>query len=291
MAGLAGAARYARGRRPVRSEILAQRAARGIDELVEAERRDVMTIQHHPSDELLTAFAAGTLDQGQHVAIATHLLGCSHCRGWMHAMEHVGGKVLADLAPTAMSRDAFARIEARLHEPVQATKPAARSVRASLDDVAGLPAFVRRYPAGPWKWIAPRVHLRPTSTLADDVAADAAVVDSVATTAMPMSFEQAQLGANVTDPLLSRRRWPNGPGTEGHRIRGATQSACYGHATDGLSAYYPGRISTVTAIFPARIFKILCGFFRPEFSYIFSDHSRLQHLPRLLQPKSWLPLF
>jgi hypothetical protein len=49
---------------------------------------------------------------------------------------------------------------------------------------------------------------------------DAAVVDSVATAAMRMSFEQAQLGANVTDPLLSRRRWPNGPGTEGHRIRG-----------------------------------------------------------------------
>ena len=113
------------------------------------------------------------------------------------------------------------------------------------------------------------------------VATDAAVVDSVATTAMRMSFEQAQLGANVTDPLLSRRRWPNGPGTEGDRIRGkwgAPQSACYGHATGGLSAYYPGRISTVTAIFPARIFKILCGFFRPEFSYIFSDHSRLQHL-------------
>ena len=120
-----------------------------------------MTIQHHPSDELLTAFAAGTLDQGQHVAIATHLVRCSHCRGWMHSMEHVGGKVLADLSPTAMSHDAFARIEARLNEPVQAAKPAARSVPASLDDVAGLPAFVRRYPAGPWKWIAPRVHLRP----------------------------------------------------------------------------------------------------------------------------------
>jgi hypothetical protein len=104
------------------------------------------------------------------------------------------------------------------------------------------------------------------------VPADAAVVDGVATTAMPMSFEQAQFGANVTDPLLSRRRWPNGPGTEGHRIRGkrgAPQSACYGHATDGLSVYYPGRISTVTAIFPARIFKVLCGFFRPEFFYIF----------------------
>jgi hypothetical protein len=43
--------------------------------------------------------------------------------------------------------------------------------------------------------------------------------------------------------------------------RGAPQSACYGHATGGLSAYYPGGFSTVTAIFPARIFKILCGFF------------------------------
>ena len=36
-----------------------------------------------------------------------------------------------------------------------------------------------------------------------------------------------------------------------------------------------GGFSTVTAIFPARIFKILCGFFRPEFSYIFSGSARL----------------
>jgi hypothetical protein len=141
-------------------------------------------------------------------------------------------------------------------------------------------ACARRSKSGP-TWPArahrarsPRRSQDAAAAVGEVVAADAAVVDSVATTAMPMSFEQAQLGANVTDPLLSRRRWPNGPGTEGHRIRGkrgAPQSACYGHATDGLSSYYPGRISTVTAIFPARIFKILCGFFRPEFSYIFSS--------------------
>jgi putative transcriptional regulator len=35
-----------------------------------------MIIQHHPSDELLLAYSAGSLDQGQHVAIATHLLQC-----------------------------------------------------------------------------------------------------------------------------------------------------------------------------------------------------------------------
>ena len=65
---------------------------------------------------------------------------------------------------------------------------------------------------------------RPAAAVGEVVAADAAVVDSVATTAMRMSFEQAQLGANVTHPLLSRRRWPNGPGTEGHRTRG--KSGC-----------------------------------------------------------------
>jgi putative transcriptional regulator len=120
-----------------------------------------MTIQHHPSNELLAAFAAGTLDQGQHVAIATHLVGCSHCRDWMHSMEHVGGSVLESLSPTAMSGGALARIEARLNEPAQAAKHPVLSAQATLDDVPGLPAFVRRYAAEPWKWIAPRVHLRP----------------------------------------------------------------------------------------------------------------------------------
>ena len=78
---------------------------------------------------------------------------------------------------------------------------------------------------------------------------------------------------NVTDPLLTRRGWPNGPGTEGNRIRGkrgAPQSACYWHAIGGLSAYYLGRISTVTAIFPARIFKVLYGFSDLSYPHIFS---------------------
>lgn len=57
-----------------------------------------MTIQHHPDESMLAAFAAGTLDPGQHVAIATHLVSCPHCRGFVRSMEHVGGAVLSDLA-------------------------------------------------------------------------------------------------------------------------------------------------------------------------------------------------
>ena len=120
-----------------------------------------MTIRHHPPDELLTGFAAGVLDLGQHVAIATHLVGCAHCRAAARAMEHVGGAVLAGLPPTAMSSGAFAAVEARLGEAVAvgAATPARRP--AGLADVPGLPEFVRGYPASGWKWIAPKVHLRP----------------------------------------------------------------------------------------------------------------------------------
>lgn len=117
-----------------------------------------MTIHHHPPEEWLVSFAAGLLDLGQHVAIATHLVGCAHCRGLVRSMEHVGGAMLTGLPPTAMSAAALAKVEARLNDLAPASLPPRA---AGLADVAGLPRFVREYSAGPWKWIAPKVHIRP----------------------------------------------------------------------------------------------------------------------------------
>lgn len=119
-----------------------------------------MTIHHHPSDELLTAFAAGALDLGQHVAVATHLVACPHCRVMVRVMEQVGGAVLASLPPTEMSAGAFALVEAQLGGVAPAAPRPARA-GSELADVPGLPRFVRDYPAAKWKWIAPKVHLRP----------------------------------------------------------------------------------------------------------------------------------
>ena len=119
-----------------------------------------MSIEHHPTDTLLAAFAAGTLDHGQHVAIATHLVSCPQCRSFMRSMEHVGGSVLTSLPPAVMSNDALAKAEARLNEPVL---PAVADLSPTVPEteVPGLPKFVRRYRFGNWKWIAPSVHLRP----------------------------------------------------------------------------------------------------------------------------------
>ena len=119
-----------------------------------------MSIEHHPTNSMLAAFAAGTLDHGQHIAIATHLVSCPQCRAFMRSMEQVGGAVLASLPPAAMSNGALAAVEARLNEPV---RPAAADITPTVPEteVPGLPKFVRRYRFGNWKWIAPSVHLRP----------------------------------------------------------------------------------------------------------------------------------
>jgi len=119
-----------------------------------------MSIEHHPTDSMLAAFAAGTLDHGQHIAIATHLVSCPQCRSFMRSMEHVGGSVLTSLPPAAMSSEALAKAEARLNEPVL---PAAVYTAPTVPEteVPGLPKFVRRYEFGNWKWIAPSVHVRP----------------------------------------------------------------------------------------------------------------------------------
>lgn len=119
-----------------------------------------MTIQHHPDDSMLTAFAAGTLDLGQHVAIATHMAACPQCRGWARAMEQIGGAVLTSLPPATMSNGALARVEARLNAPANPVK-AETAAAEPMVAIASIPKFVRRYRFGDWQWIAPRVHLRP----------------------------------------------------------------------------------------------------------------------------------
>lgn len=119
-----------------------------------------MSIQHHPSDDLLSAFAAGMLDPGQHVAVATHLAACAQCRAAVRNFERVGGALLAALPPAPMSAHALSAVEARLNE-IAPPRVAVAPPSVSEAEVPGLPAFVRRYRFGAWKWIAPHVHLRP----------------------------------------------------------------------------------------------------------------------------------
>ena len=66
-----------------------------------------MTINHHPSEDLLLAYAAGDLGEAWSLLIATHLALCPVCRGAVRDAEAIGGALIDELAPEELSRDAL----------------------------------------------------------------------------------------------------------------------------------------------------------------------------------------
>ena len=83
-----------------------------------------MTIRHHPEDALLADCAAGSLDSAMSLILATHLSFCTQCREAVSLHERIGGVLLEDLPPVAMSEDALSKTLARLDQRVPDVSPA-----------------------------------------------------------------------------------------------------------------------------------------------------------------------
>ena len=67
-----------------------------------------MTIAHHPSDLTLAAFAAGTLDEGRGLVVATHLATCAACRKAVRSFSRMpprAGIALEDGEQSPMAAD------------------------------------------------------------------------------------------------------------------------------------------------------------------------------------------
>ena len=73
-----------------------------------------MSATYHPSDELLWSHAAGADDPATSLLLASHLSYCPKCRGEMSILESVGGALLRDMPPLAMTDDALATMIARV---------------------------------------------------------------------------------------------------------------------------------------------------------------------------------
>lgn len=111
--------------------------------------------KHHPSDALLLAYAAGGLDEGQSLAVATHIQLCPSCRRRLRQLEALGGAILEDLPPEPVSDAALRRTLAHLDDP----PPVAAAPSALDDDGLDLPAPLRAYTRAlgttRWRTIAP----------------------------------------------------------------------------------------------------------------------------------------
>ncbi len=106
-------------------------------------------IAHHPSDFTLARLAAGTLDAGPQLVVATHFSGCERCRGGLRSFEAVGGAMLDGAPPTRLSPDAFARALKRLDETELPAEPAPRVRHPDL------PPPLNAYEIGSWRLVRP----------------------------------------------------------------------------------------------------------------------------------------
>jgi putative transcriptional regulator len=73
---------------------------------------------HHPPEELLLDYAAGSADEPTALMLATHLALCPECRDAVARFESVGGAMLESIEPATVPPDALDSLLARLDEPV-----------------------------------------------------------------------------------------------------------------------------------------------------------------------------
>ncbi|MEM7562204.1 MAG: ChrR family anti-sigma-E factor [Pseudomonadota bacterium] len=59
--------------------------------------------KHHPTEEQLTAFAAGSLPLSQALCISTHLEHCPHCLQKLQRLNQVGSELMQQLKPAPTS--------------------------------------------------------------------------------------------------------------------------------------------------------------------------------------------
>jgi putative transcriptional regulator len=122
-----------------------------------------MTINHHPSDATLAAYASGTLDQARGLVVATHLALCAQCRKAVHGFEEAGGAMLEDAEPVAMSPGALQRAMAALG-PLDVISPVPGNATAASE----FPEPLSCYNLGPWRWIGRGVQWRSVDVESDD---------------------------------------------------------------------------------------------------------------------------
>jgi putative transcriptional regulator len=116
-------------------------------------------IQYHPHSELLLAHAAGSLESGPSLLVATHVERCPHCQTRVRDFEAVGGAMLEALEPALLAPEALARTLARIDGPAAAVATSGRAgalrVRAHLPEGLPWPRSMRGCTIKRWRWLGP----------------------------------------------------------------------------------------------------------------------------------------
>jgi putative transcriptional regulator len=120
-------------------------------------------IAHHPGEELIAAYAAGTLDEASALALATHITLCPRCRKHHADLEALGGALIEDMVSEPLAENALANTLARVRDEPRlavANRPQINKATPLL------PLPLQFYVGGDidaakWKPLGPGIHHMP----------------------------------------------------------------------------------------------------------------------------------
>ena len=98
-------------------------------------------IHHHLNDEMILAYAAGSLPLGHALLVACHLEACPHCAARLAEAEAVGGAMVEWCEETSVSDDLYDRLLVDLEMDPGKDRVLAESKPRSLDGPGNMPGF------------------------------------------------------------------------------------------------------------------------------------------------------
>lgn len=111
-----------------------------------------MNPRHHPSPDILAAYASGTLAPGFGLVVGAHVETCAVCRAQVAACEAASGAALKALPLETVGDDALARVMSRIDAAP------AREARVEAGPL------LERLPLKPKRWVAPGVWVAAVDT-------------------------------------------------------------------------------------------------------------------------------
>jgi putative transcriptional regulator len=85
----------------------------------------ITSTNHHPDENMLIEFSAGTLDTAASICVSAHLHFCSSCRAKLLRLDQVGSQLMSQAEPVEVTDDALALVMEKIDSGDNAAPKAA----------------------------------------------------------------------------------------------------------------------------------------------------------------------
>lgn len=104
-------------------------------------------------------YAAGTIGAGPAIVVGAHVSACPHCAEAVRTFEALGGAILEQTEPTALSADALAKTLARIDAEGKREASGDNHSQPIVIDGVRLPDTLKGCEIRRWRWIGPGIHM------------------------------------------------------------------------------------------------------------------------------------